>query len=155
MPAVSLLCFGLEALHTVHITKLQTFSTGNRTLKREVYFITLQKVPNKKMKRSCGLAPNGFYACRNRFCLRADSIAHIWNFCVTSLILCLTSSDVTHLMFCSFICVITDKYLSSAICIHAGDSLVLRSQKNTCSRGLFPICISNIFSCKHCAYHKH
>lgn len=43
MFAVSFLYFSLEAIKTMHITKLQTFSTGNRTLKREVYFITLLK----------------------------------------------------------------------------------------------------------------
>lgn len=43
MSAVSFFYFSLEAIKAMHITKLQTFSTGNRTLKREVYFITLLK----------------------------------------------------------------------------------------------------------------
>lgn len=38
MFAVFLFYFRLEAVNTMHITKLQTFSTGNRTLKREVLF---------------------------------------------------------------------------------------------------------------------
>lgn len=38
MFAVVLFYFRLEAVNAMHITKLQTFSTGNRTLKREVLF---------------------------------------------------------------------------------------------------------------------
>lgn len=37
MSAVSFLYFSLEAVKAMHITILQTFSTGNRTLKREMY----------------------------------------------------------------------------------------------------------------------
>lgn len=38
MFAVVFFYFRLEAANTMHITKLQTFSTGNRTLKREALF---------------------------------------------------------------------------------------------------------------------
>lgn len=38
MFAVVLFYFCLEAVNAMHITRLQTFSTGNRTLKREVLF---------------------------------------------------------------------------------------------------------------------
>lgn len=38
MFAVVFFYFCLEAVNAMHITKLQTFSTGNRTLKREVLF---------------------------------------------------------------------------------------------------------------------
>jgi len=69
MSAVSFFYFSLEAIKTMHITKLQTLSTGNRTLEREVYFITLLKISksNKKTSRSCGLAQNGLCDYRNKF----------------------------------------------------------------------------------------
>lgn len=76
--AVVLFYFHLEAVNTMHITKLQTFSTGNRTLKREVLFhyIAKKSQSNKKTRRGCGLTQNGL--CHSRsFCTMPQHLLYM------------------------------------------------------------------------------
>lgn len=149
MSAVSFLYFSLEAIKTMYITKLQTFSTGNRTLKREMYFITLLKISNyKKTKRSCGLCDY-----RNKYLCYDMTFTHL-KFLHKLFHTEHYQSDVTHLVSCPFIHVVIDNYPSSATYIMQETAWYTDLIRRCSISLLFPV-HSLLFLCKHYAYHQH
>lgn len=154
MFAVSFFYFRLEAVNTMHITKLQTFSTGNRTLKREMLFHYFAK-----NLRAIGKPEEAVASRKMDSAITGASV--LWHICY----MCL-----------KFLCKLspTEHYWSSVKSLSHLVHSLMWSLRNTCAQPsismqetawycdlsscssscLFPVCVL-LFSCRHDAYHKH
>lgn len=154
MFAVFFFYFCLEAVNTMHITKLQTFSTGNGTLKREVLFHYFAKNLRAIRKPEEAVASP-----------KMDSaftgVSVLWH--------------NIHRMCLKFLCELshTEHYWPGAKYFSYLVHSLMSSLRNTCAQTsismqetawyydptrtcscLFPACVL-LFSCRHDTFHKH
>lgn len=148
--------FCLEAVNTMHITKLQTFSTGNRTLKREVLFHYCAK--NLRVIRK----PEEAVA-SPKMDLAIIGVSVLWhNICCTCLkFLCKLSCTEHYWSGAKYLSYIVHSLMSSLRNTWAQPSISRQETgwyyalTRTCSSScLSPACVL-LFSCKHDACHKH